>query len=306
MRQSESRERLLALYERSGAHAQLAALLAEEAERSTDVAQKVAFWRRGADLYRDKLSDPASAAKLLERAAELVPDDRSVLVPLAELYILDGRLGESIPVLQRVVASFGGRRVKEVALYHRMLARAYRGVGDAERALAELDAAYKVDLTNVGVLADLGLLAFEQGDLERAQKTFRGLLLQKLDRDAPITKADVYYYLGDISRQQGRSPQGHLHARARDRRAVFPRQRAHAAGELERLSGSGIERHARYRKRRRSHLASSRGAAQRARSRTCSTATACSRRCARSAVARTRSISTWRASSTRARCCTSR
>jgi len=128
------------------------------------------------------------------------------LVPLAELYILDGRLGESIPVLQRVVASFGGRRVKEVALYHRMLARAYRGVGDADRALSELDAAYKVDLTNVGVLADLGLLAFEQGDLDRAQKTFRGLLLQKLERDAPITKADVYYYLGDISRQQGDRP----------------------------------------------------------------------------------------------------
>jgi tetratricopeptide (TPR) repeat protein len=46
-------------------------------------------------------------------------------------------------------------------------------------------------------------LAYQQGDFERAQKTFRGLLLQRLDKDAPISKADVYFYLGDISRQQG-------------------------------------------------------------------------------------------------------
>ncbi|MDB4986545.1 MAG: domain protein putative component of TonB system, partial [Myxococcaceae bacterium] len=206
LRQAETRERLLALYARTGEHASLAALLAEEAEQSHDAAKKVAFLRRGADLYRDKLSDPARAASLLEAASQLAPDDRNVLIPLAELYLAAGRQADAVPVLQKVVASYGGRRVKELAVYHRLLAKAYRGAGDTARALTELDAAYRVDLTNVGVLADLGLLAFELGDLERAQKTFRGLLLQKLDRDAPISKADVYYYLGDISRQQGDKP----------------------------------------------------------------------------------------------------
>jgi tetratricopeptide (TPR) repeat protein len=205
-REAETRARLVQLYERSAAHAKLAALLAEEAERSSDPAQKVALLRRGAELYRDKLEDPVRAASLLEGASQLLPEDRGVLVPLCELYIAAGRQADAVPVLQKIIASYGGRRVKEVAAYHRMLARAFRGIGDKARALHELDAAYRIDLTNVGVLADLGLLAFEQGDLERAQKTFRGLLLQKLDRDAPITKADVYYYLGDISRQQGDAP----------------------------------------------------------------------------------------------------
>jgi tetratricopeptide (TPR) repeat protein len=117
-----------------------------------------------------------------------------------------GREAEAIPALQKVVASFAGKRSKELAVHHRNLARAYRHGGDVDRALAELEAAYKVDLTNVAVLADLGTLAYEQGDLERAQKTFRGLLLQKLDRDAPISKADVYFFLGEISRQQGDKP----------------------------------------------------------------------------------------------------
>jgi tetratricopeptide (TPR) repeat protein len=205
-REPETRERLAKLYERRGNHAALAQLVAEEAERSVDVTQKVALLRRVSELYRTKLADPASAASFLERASQLVPDDRAVLVPLCELYIAAGRQKDAVPVLEKIVASFGGRRVKELASFHHMLARAYQGMGELERAVAELDAAYRVDLTNVGVLADLGLLAYTRGDLDRAQKTFRGLLLQKLDKDAPISKADVYFYLGDISRQQGDAP----------------------------------------------------------------------------------------------------
>ncbi|MET0339843.1 MAG: tetratricopeptide repeat protein [Polyangiales bacterium] len=206
VRERDTRDRLASLYERTGAFEPLAQLVAVEAEQTDDAVQKVALLRRASELYRDKLSDPVQAARLLERASAIVPDDRAVLVPLCELYIAAGRQSDAIPVLQKIIASYGGRRVKEISTYHRMLARAHRGLNQVDRALAELDAAYRVDLTNVGVLADLGLLAFEQGDLERAQKTFRGLLLQKLDRDAPVSKADVYYYLGDISHQQGDRP----------------------------------------------------------------------------------------------------
>ena len=53
------------------------------------------------------------------------------------------------------------------------------------------------------IRAQLARLSLVQGDLARAQKTFRALLLQKLDESAGITKADVYFYLGDISHQQG-------------------------------------------------------------------------------------------------------
>ena len=37
------------------------------------------------------------------------------------------------------------------------------------------------------------------GDLDRAQKTFRALLLQKLDAGSPITKGEVFFHLGEIS-----------------------------------------------------------------------------------------------------------
>ena len=76
-------------------------------------------------------------------------------------------------------------------------------MGDEEKALEHYEAAFRVDLTNVAILRDLGRLAHARGDYARAQKTFRALLLQKLDADAGITKADVYFYLGDIAHHDG-------------------------------------------------------------------------------------------------------
>lgn len=202
-REPDTRERLGKLFERAGDFGALATLMAEDVERTVDLQHKVALLRRISDLYRSKLEDAVSASTYLERASQLVPDDRGVLVPLCELYIAAGRQVDAVPVLEKIIASFGGRRVKELASFHHMLALAFQGLGDLDRAVQELDAAYRVDLTNVAVLADLGLLALQRGDLERAQTTFRRLLLQKLDKDAPISKADVYFYLGDISHQQG-------------------------------------------------------------------------------------------------------
>ena len=54
----------------------------------------------------------------------------------------------------------------------------------------------------VAILRDLGKLTHASGDLDRAQKSFRALLLQKLETDSGIQKADVYYYLGDIAAKQ--------------------------------------------------------------------------------------------------------
>jgi tetratricopeptide (TPR) repeat protein len=90
-----------------------------------------------------------------------------------------------------------------VAVYHHRLGRAKQSMGDLDGAMESFDAAFKVDLTNVQVLTDLGRLCLERGDLDRAQKTFRALLLQKLKPEDGITKADVYFYLGSISQKQG-------------------------------------------------------------------------------------------------------
>jgi tetratricopeptide (TPR) repeat protein len=149
---------------------------------------------------------PDLAVPLLERAIAIVPDDHEVLLALCDALNAAKRGREAAQLLGKVIASFGNRRTKELALYHHRLARALAQFGDKNVALAELDTAFKIDPGSISVLRDLGVLAYETNDLDRAQKTFRALLLQRLDPNAGISKGEVFYYLGEISEKRGDRP----------------------------------------------------------------------------------------------------
>ena len=86
---------------------------------------------------------------------------------------------------------------------HRRLATAYLADGEKERALEELDKAFRIEPGNVQVLRKQGMVALEAEDLKKAQQMFRALLLQKLDDSSPITKAEVFMYLGDVHDKMG-------------------------------------------------------------------------------------------------------
>jgi tetratricopeptide (TPR) repeat protein len=202
----DTRERLKKFYEKHGRFDRLAELLAQELEGVTEAAARGALLKRIASIYETKLADPGRAATYFEQAVQLTPEDRGVLLPLCDLYVAAGRAGDAVPVLEKIIASFGGKRVKEVAQYHHRLGLALEGLGDQQAALTHLDAAFKIDLTSVPVLRDLGRLTHALGDFDRAQKTFRALLLQKLDANSGITKGDVYFFLGDICAKQGDKP----------------------------------------------------------------------------------------------------
>lgn len=198
-----TRELLKAHYEKHEDWRALAEILESELQSVTDPAEQVTALKRIASLYTENLDEAASGVPYLERAAELTPDDREVLLPLCDIYIAAGRQGDAVPVLEKIIASFGKRRSKELAQFHHRLGRALEGMGDTEGAMKHYDSAFKIDLTNVQILRDLGRLCHANADWPRAQKTFRALLLQKLTPDAGITKADVYFYLGDISHRMG-------------------------------------------------------------------------------------------------------
>lgn len=167
------------------------------------VAEQVKLLRRAAEIHLQKRSRAQDAIPVLERAAQLVPHDRELLLALCDAYNAAERERDAAVVLERVIASFGGRRTKELAVYHHRLARALKQLGDRDVALAQLDMAFKIDPGSVPVLKDLGVLALENNDLDRAQKTFRALLLQRLDDKAGISKGEVFFYLGEISVRQG-------------------------------------------------------------------------------------------------------
>ncbi|MGB8329204.1 MAG: tetratricopeptide repeat protein, partial [Polyangiales bacterium] len=197
-----TRARLKGYYAARGEYRALAELLDAELEAAASDSERAALLRTISDVYRDKLDDPGMAASYLERAVALGTDDRAALVPLCDLYIAAGRHQDAVPILRRIIESFGRQRGKELATHQHRLGQALAATGDADGALEAFDAAFKIDLTNVAILRDLGKLTHASGDLDRAQKSFRALLLQKLEPDSGIQKADVYYYLGDIAAKQ--------------------------------------------------------------------------------------------------------
>lgn len=210
----EVRERLRKLYEQQAAWAALGDLVAGDASLAATPAEQVALYRKAAEIHQSRRNDPARAAELLERASELAPGDRDLLLALCDAYSASGRGKQAAAALQKIVESYGTRRTKDLAGILHRLAKAYAAEGEKEKALAELEAAFKVDPGSVGVLRDLGVLALElagtaaddkarAGYLDRAQRMFRALLLQKLEGGAPITKAEVFYYLAEVSHRQG-------------------------------------------------------------------------------------------------------
>lgn len=167
------------------------------------VVQQVKLLRRSAEIHLKERKEPNDAVPILERVTQLVPHDRELLLLLVDAYTAAKRDREAANVLERVIASFGNKRTKELSLYHHRLGRALATLGDKDVALAQLDMAFKIDPGSIEVLRDLGVLALESNDLDRAQKTFRALLLQRLDAQSGISKGEVFYYLGEISMKQG-------------------------------------------------------------------------------------------------------
>jgi tetratricopeptide (TPR) repeat protein len=209
----EVRKRLLSLYEKLKAWEELASLIKGDAEAAKETAEKVRLYRKAAEIHQTKRNDPGSAADLLVKASELSPSDRELLLALCDAYSASGRGKQAAEALQKIVESYGGRRSKELATIHHRLAKAYLAEGEKDKALEQLDIAFKIDPGSIAVLRDLGVLSLElssTGDdaakkahIDRAQKTFRALLLQKLDDHSPISKGEVFYYLAEISHREG-------------------------------------------------------------------------------------------------------
>jgi tetratricopeptide (TPR) repeat protein len=205
-RNQDVRERLRKLYETTEAWDKLAGLIARDAELATGADAMVKLLRQAARIQAEKRSDHGAAAELLDRASQIKPDDRELLLDLCDEYNASGRGKAAAQVLEKIVQSYGTKRTKELAEIHRRLASAYLADGEGPRALEELDKAFRIEPGNISVLALLGEVALNVGDMKKAQQMYRALLLQKLDDAGPIKKAMVFVRLGDIHDKLGEKP----------------------------------------------------------------------------------------------------
>ncbi|HEY1535528.1 MAG TPA: tetratricopeptide repeat protein, partial [Polyangiaceae bacterium] len=205
-RSTELRSRLRALYQSMKAWEKLAALLSRDADFAPTPEEGVALLRQAAAIHAGERGDHGSAAEVLDRASKLRPDDRELLLALCDEYSASGRGKDAAAVLVKIIESYGSKRPKELGEIHRRLAKAYLAEGENQRAMEELDRAFRIEPGNVSVLTLLGQVAMDIGDYKKAQQMFRALLLQKLDDAGPIKKSEVFLRLGEIHEKVGEAP----------------------------------------------------------------------------------------------------
>lgn len=204
------RIRLAGIYRASQAWTSLAELLEGGATHAPDKATRLARLREAAELHRSRTGLPDRAIPLLEQAADLSPEDNAVKLALADALGGAGRFEEARTLLRALVDVFGGRRPKERAPVHYHLARLDLAVGDRGRALVELDAATRIDPANPEILQALAELARDDGQLDRAERSYRALLtvLRRADgkdgaKELAISRAEVLVELSRIADRQG-------------------------------------------------------------------------------------------------------
>jgi tetratricopeptide (TPR) repeat protein len=204
------RARLATLYREQSAWPKLARLVAGSAAHAPDKATKMARLLEAARLHADRCNEPEAAIPLLEQASDLAPEDQGVRLGLAEALANAGRFDESSAILQAMIDAFGGRRPKERAPVHYQVARLQLSMGNRARALVELDTATRVDPQNPAILRALAELARDDGQLDRAEKSYRALLVVLRRReDTPestaIARSEVLLELSAIAERHGES-----------------------------------------------------------------------------------------------------
>jgi tetratricopeptide (TPR) repeat protein len=202
------RDRLAELYREQGEWARLAKLVTEAAADAPDKASRMARLLEGAKLYSERVGDPQSAIPLLEQAADLAPEDQAVRLSLADALAHASRFEEARAILQAMIDSFGGRRPKERAPVHYQIARLELVMQNRARALVELDTATRVDPQNPEILRALAELARDDGQLDRAERSYRALLVvlrRRADSNETISvaRSEVLLELSAIAARQG-------------------------------------------------------------------------------------------------------
>ena len=159
-------------------------------------------------------------------------------------------------ILQAMIDAFGGRRPKERAPVHYQIARLELAMGNRARALVELDTATRVDPQNPEILRTLAELARDDGQLERAEKSYRALLAVLRRAREAGDDAEHRAQRGAARAERDRRRAGRGRPRARD-----PRERARGA-DAERVRAGAARGRAARARRRRDARAGARGAAR--------------------------------------------
>ncbi|MCH9688761.1 MAG: tetratricopeptide repeat protein [Deltaproteobacteria bacterium] len=203
------RQALARVYEATGANAELARLLTQQAQETEDPEQRLELLRRAADLHLTQ-GEVAEALPLIREVLELAPEDLVSSVLLIDAHMSAGELDEAEAALERAIEATGGRRSPELsALLHRK-ARVTGARGDHDGQLELMQQAFSTDKNNGQAAAELADLAEQMEQFDLAVKVLRTITV--LD-DCPISRVEAFLRQAKIAHRRGDRQRAVLWAR---------------------------------------------------------------------------------------------
>lgn len=184
-----------------GAIDDLITLLTNAANAAKAPARVASLWSSVSDLYAHRKRDVPAALAALHRAQNLVPGHAGTLVKLADLYASDQQWAEAVDRLRQALTHAGSDELK-VDVHLRLAAILQDQLGDAERALASLNAALALDSGSRLALSRLARLELSRGHGDQAAE-----LAARLVRVSPELgqRVEALTLLGDLERGRGQN-----------------------------------------------------------------------------------------------------
>jgi len=157
-------------------------------------------------LRQDYLGEHEQAVAAFEQAHQNDPDNEDAALPLMEFYASQQRWSESEPLVDMLVRKSGKRDRTEQHRLYRTQGKVAAAVGNDEKALKAYTNAVQLDLTDQESIRGLAEVNFRMKDWAGSLTNYQKVLTS-LGEEETEARADIYYRLGAIKREQGQAKQ---------------------------------------------------------------------------------------------------
>ncbi len=157
-------------------------------------------------LREEMLGDHESAVLAWEAAYEADPENEDAAMPLVDEYIAKESWEKAEPLLDMLTRKAGKRDRGEQHTLYNKLGMVCAALGRDEKAHKAYSAAHQLDLTDQVTIRGLAEVCFRLRDWGAALTNFQKVLTA-LAEDETAERAEVYYKLGCIKREQGQAKQ---------------------------------------------------------------------------------------------------
>ncbi len=157
-------------------------------------------------LRSEKLDEKDAAIVAWEAAFQADPENEDAAMPLASEYVAAERWEAAEPLLEMLVRKSGKRDRHEQHELQSKLGTVSIKLGKDDRALKAFTAALQLDQTSAETIRGLADVSFRLKDWAAALSNYQKVLTS-LSEDETEARAEVYYRLGCVKREQGQAKQ---------------------------------------------------------------------------------------------------